>query len=51
LYSLTVCLQWPLAFKSLISRSDSEERMYLPPEKMVQERTCLVLSSSEKHLI
>jgi hypothetical protein len=48
LYSLTVCLQWPLTFQSLISRSDPEERMYLPSEEIAQERTSLVWPSSEK---
>lgn len=46
LNSFTVCLQLPLTFQSLMSRSEPDERMYLPSEEMAQERTSLVCPSS-----
>jgi len=45
LYSLTVCLQLPLTFQSLISLSDPDDRMYLPSEEIAQERTYLLCPS------
>ena len=46
LCSLTVCLQLPLTFQSLISLSAPEERIYLPSLEMAHERISLVWPSS-----
>ncbi len=51
LYSLTVCLQSPLTFQSLIYLSAPEDKMYLPSAEMAQDKISLVCPFSTNLLV